>query len=118
MDPLHALTMRYHAELVEGVKALTKDIGYRAPLFTRMLGQYGGVETTRRLLRGAKTHEGFLILFVHQRLDRSVEAWMLRPEFTPLFDDEERRISRERLEAHGFDVDRYLREVDQTAYLP
>jgi len=41
----------------------------------------------------------------------SVEAWILRPWYEPLFTEVERTEARRRLEAHEFDVDRYLRSL-------
>lgn len=113
MDDRERLATRYHEELVDGIKVLTREIGYRAPYFAQMLNRYGGVDTTRRLLVGPATHEGFLILYRHQRLQHSVEAWMLHPEFDELFTPDERDIARRRLRAHGFDVDNHLRELAQ-----
>jgi hypothetical protein len=40
-----------------------------------------------------------------QRLDWTVEAAALRPEFATLFTDEERAVARRRLTALGFDVE-------------
>jgi hypothetical protein len=106
------LAMRFHHDLVEGIQVLKREIGYAAPRFSQMLNDpsIGGVEATRRLLRGPKTSEGFQILYFKKRLGRSVEAWMLRPEFEELFTDAEREIARRRLESHEFNVDRYLHE--------
>jgi hypothetical protein len=36
---------------------------------------------------------------------------VLRPEYEPLFTDEERDIARMRLEGRDFDVDAYLRTI-------
>jgi hypothetical protein len=74
-----------------------------------MVGDYGGVGTVKKLLEGAKTSEGFTTLWEKRQLGLSVEAWMLRPEFDELFDEDERAKARGRLEDHGFDVDAYLR---------
>jgi hypothetical protein len=97
-------------DLVDGVRVLAREIGYRAPLFSQMLTSLGGVETTRRLLRSSDVQYGFTLLHERNRLGRSAEAWMLRSEYADLFSDDERDLARRRLEAYGFDVDRYLRD--------
>ena len=104
------LERRFTHDLVDGVRVLAREIGYRAPLFSQMLTSLGGVETTKRLLRSSDVQYGFTLLYERKRLGRSAEAWMLRPEYAALFSDEERNLARRRLEAYGFDVDRYLRD--------
>lgn len=47
---------------------------------------------------------GFATLWEHGRLDLSVEAHVLKPEYEPLFTEEERQICRERLEQFGYRV--------------
>ncbi len=72
-------------------------LGYRATYFMRMVREHGGMETARRLLAQESSPEGLGRLWELGRLDISVEAIVLKPEYTPLFTDEERRIARERL---------------------
>ena len=109
-DEYRQLELRFTHDLVDGVRILTREIGYRAPIFSQMLTSLGGVETTRRLLHQRDVQYGFELLYTRKRLGRSAEAWMLRREYADLFTDEEREIARQRLEAYGFDVDRYLRD--------
>jgi hypothetical protein len=66
-----------------------------------MLLEYGGVETARRLLRKDDISDGFTTLWELKRLDLSVEAYVLRSEYTPLFTEEERGIARARLKEYG-----------------
>lgn len=112
MDDRQRLANRFHHDLVEGIRTLSREIGYRAPRFARMLNEHGGVETARRLLQGPRTSEGFQILMAHHKLEWSVEAWVLRPEYADLFSDGERDEARRRLEEHGFDVGLYLRSLN------
>jgi hypothetical protein len=62
-----------------------------------MLLEYGGGETARRLLRKDDISDGFTTLWERKRLDLPVEAYLLRPEYAPLFTQEERAIARARL---------------------
>jgi hypothetical protein len=111
MDERRRLINRFHEDMREGIRSLGREIGYRAPRFAQMVAEYGGVEAAHMLLRGPRTSEGFQILMERRKLDRSVEAWVLRPEYVELFSAQERDEARQRLEEHGFDVDRYLRSL-------
>lgn len=79
-----------------------KECNYNATYFLQMLGQYGGLGTARRLLTSTKITYGFTTLWECGRLDLSVEAKVLRPEFAPLFAQEERDIARDRLAEYGY----------------
>ena len=46
--------------------------------------------------------DGFTTLWELKRLDLSVEAYVLRPEYAPLFTEEERGIARARLRQYGY----------------
>lgn len=105
------LAHRFHADMVEGIRTLSRQIGYRAPRFAQMVNEHGGVEAVRRLLQGPGTSEGFVTLYQHNKLGMSVEAWVLRPEYEPLFTEHERSVARRRLTDHHFDVERYLRSL-------
>jgi len=48
-----------------------------------------GVETARRLLWRDDVSDGFTMPWELQRLDLSVEAYVLRPEYAPLFTEED-----------------------------
>lgn len=53
--------------------------------------------------QGGRT-DGFTTLWENHRLDLSVEANVLKPEYESLFSEEERRICRDRLEAYGYNM--------------
>jgi hypothetical protein len=112
MDDRQLLINRFHADMVEGIRTLGREIGYRAPRFAQMVGEHGGFEAARMLLRGPRTSDGFQTLYSHGRLGQSVEAWVLRPDYAALFTEDERANARQRLVDHQFDVDRYLRSLD------
>ena len=103
-----ALAARFTEDLLDGVRVLARDYGYRPIQFERMVLDHGGVEAARRLLRGAGTAGGFALLWEKNQLGRSSEATMLRPEYESLFTADERLLARRRLEEHGFDVDAHL----------
>ena len=67
-----------------------------------MLLEYRQVETARRLLWKDDIPDGFTTPWELKRVDLPVEAYVLRPEYAPLFTEEERSIARARLKGYGY----------------
>lgn len=91
---------RFDAEMLDVYRQAKRQAGYNAVRFLQMLGEYGGVETAHRLLRPpvAAVSDGFTELHLRGYPNLTVEALVLRFEFTTLlFSDEERDIARQRL---------------------
>jgi hypothetical protein len=78
------------------------EANYEARIFLRMVVEKGGLETARYLLHASKVSDGYTALWERDRLDLTVEAVILAPEWRPLFTMEERRIAVDRLRAYGF----------------
>ena len=79
-------------------------LGYNPTLMIQMIAEsapstLAGVCSTR-----ARFSEGFTRLWELKRLDLTVEAIALRPEFAPLFTAEQLAMARERLAELGFHV--------------
>ena len=81
-----------------------KELGYNATRFLQLLSDKGGVKAAKILIAKDGRTDGFEILRNHKRLDLSVEAHVLKPEYNELFTDEERKMCRERLERYGFKI--------------
>ena len=79
-----------------------RQTGYWANYFLRSVRKDGGLEAARKLLWKDGTSEGFERLKAEHRLDLSMEALMLRPEFRELFTAAELARAAERLSAHGY----------------
>jgi hypothetical protein len=62
-----------------------------------MLTRRGGLGTARQLLSTKIASDGYARLRAADRLDLTVEAYMLRPEFAPLFTGAELEAARTRL---------------------
>lgn len=73
---------------------------YNATIFMQMLTNYGGVNTAKKLLSKEKVQYGFTELWLCKRLDLTVEAHVLKPEFKELFTNEELKQARKRLLDH------------------
>jgi hypothetical protein len=76
--------------------------GYWASYFLRGVRNHGGPEYAHRLLRAEGTTEGFQRLTAEGRLDLTMEALVLRPEFSELFTGDERAIAASRLAKAGY----------------
>lgn len=100
-------------DLLQGFEAAMKNLyvrakdeaGYEATVYLRMLADYGGLETARRLLATSSVSDGFVALWERGRVDLAVENVVLRPEFSTLFSDDELDVARRRLREYGLDVD-------------
>jgi hypothetical protein len=78
------------------------EVDYTAAFFLGMLSELGPLDTARKLLHAPAVSDGFANLWERGRLDLTVEALVLRPEFSPLFTDEELTRARARLEQFGY----------------
>ncbi|WP_062428723.1 GmrSD restriction endonuclease domain-containing protein [Herbidospora daliensis] len=78
------------------------EANYHASYFLSMLAEHGGLATARRLLKSPAVSDGFAALWERGRLDLTVEALVLRPEFAELFTEAETEIARHRLEQFGW----------------
>jgi len=93
---------QFHQDMVGIYETAKKELHYNAAYFIQMVVEYGGVKTAQKLLASAEPSSGFTVLWEHQRLDLSVEALVLRPDYFPLFTDQEREIAQTRLVEYGF----------------
>ena len=76
--------------------------GYWASYFLRGVRNHGGPDYAHQLLRKEGTTDGFQRLKEEGRLDLTMEALVLRPEYAELFTDDERRIAAHRLAEAGY----------------
>ncbi len=75
---------------------------YRATRFHQMLCDHGGLETAQLLLHSNHVSEGYTALWERGKLNLTVEALVLQPEWHDLFTDEEREIASKRLKEYGY----------------
>ena len=84
------------------------ECDYNVTYFLRMIGEHGGLETARQLLRKSEVSSGFTALWECERLDLSVEAVVLKEQGRPLSTDEELCTARTRLVDVGCSVDNLI----------
>lgn len=104
---LDGLRKRFREGLLEGYEVVKQETGYNATYFLRMVQESeNGVDAAKRLLAKEGYSEGLARLWEEGRLDLSMEAYLLSPEFAPLFTEAERAIARQRLLDYGYDPDK------------
>ena len=95
--PESILESKFEGAMHDIYRSADKECNYRPTYFLRMLNDHGGLDTAKGLLAKPEVSEGFTKLALLQRLDLSVEALALQPEWKTLFTDAERTIARRRL---------------------
>ena len=92
----------FDAEMRSVYDRAKTELGYNATYYLKMLAEQGAVETARRLVLAPQMSDGFAYLWEHHRLDLTVEAVALMPEFADLLGDEVVEAARRRLESCGY----------------
>jgi hypothetical protein len=80
-----------------------KGIGYNPTIFIQIVANSGGLAAAKQLLAADKPSLDFTELWERKRLDLTVEAVVLRPEFAHLFSRSELRVARGRLDQFRYD---------------
>ena len=76
-----------------------QEVGYWATRYLQLVRRRGGLDAARYLLAQRVTSDGYARLREAGRLDLTVEALVLQPEFAPLFTSAELSTARNRLQA-------------------
>ena len=108
-----ALELRFHDAMLDVFTlagAATRRVrtdgsvarGYWASRFLQAVRRRGGPDYARQLMRAKGTTEGFKRLAEEDRLDLTVEALVLRPEFKDLFTDADRMEAARRIGGRKF----------------
>ena len=91
------LEKQFDREMQDVYTSAKQECGYNATRFLQMLSKNGGVQTAKQLIKKEGGTYGFSVLWEKNRLDLTVEARVLKPEYHDLFSDDDRAICRERL---------------------
>src|SRR5687768_156536 len=101
MDP--KTDERFAEYLRAAAEEAQRELKYRPSLFLRMLGAEGGYKTAIKLLTPSRgVSDGFQTLWQGGRLDLTVEALVLTPEWAHYFPRELLQEAQKRLKAVGF----------------
>ncbi|MCY9784219.1 DUF262 domain-containing protein [Nocardiopsis sp. EMB25] len=95
-------TADFGAAMLSIYERARSEADYTATFFLGMLSELGPLGTARKLLNAPAVSDGFANLWERGRLDLTVEALVLRPEFEALFTAEELDRARTRLAQFGY----------------
>jgi hypothetical protein len=94
----------WHEEMLQ-IYADAETIGYEASGFRGLMASHGPLRAAKMLINMDEPSDGFTELWELKRLDISVEARALKPEFHHLFSGSELRVCRHRLADYGWAQD-------------
>lgn len=101
---MEVLENKFNVAMQNIYNTAKKELGYNAARFLQLISEKGGVQAAKILISKNGGTYGFEVLWENKRLDLSVEAHVLKPEYTTLFNDEERNICKQRLERFGYKI--------------
>lgn len=79
------LKKQFNGEMLALYTKAAKELHYYATRFLQMVNEHGGWETARMLLQSEVFSDGLTRFWEEGRLDLSVEALVLKPEYATLF---------------------------------
>ena len=103
---MESLEKKFKADMQNIYKIAKKELGYNATRFLQLISVKGELNAAKILISKDGGTYGFEVLWENKRLDLSIEAHILKPEYIALFTDEERNICKQRLERFGYKIDK------------
>lgn len=101
---MSVLENKFNLDMKDIYLSCKRELGYTPTRFMQLVSQKGGVQAAKQLILKDGGTYGFEVLWENNRLDLSIEAYVLRPEYESLFSDEERRLCRNRLIEFGYKI--------------
>ncbi|EPD54168.1 hypothetical protein HMPREF1210_00153 [Paenisporosarcina sp. HGH0030] len=95
------LANQFHSDMLNIYKE-AKKINYTPTAFLQMLTKQNGLIVAKKLINSNQPSTGFSVLWDKKRLDLTVEALVLKVEYSTLFSKEERQTAKERLMQYGY----------------
>ena len=92
---------QFHDEMIRLCQETTEAV-YNPGYFRNMVSEQGGLVAVKALLNARGLSDGFTRLWEANRLDLTVEAVALLPQWAPLFTHQELATARQRLEDLGY----------------
>lgn len=96
------LEEQFQREVLDGCRVLSKEHSYSPTYFLKMVYEQGAVKAAKALLASKEPAEGLFTLWEIGRLDMSIEAMALSPQYIELFTEDERRAAKKRLADLGY----------------
>lgn len=101
---MESLENQFNGDMENIYNVAKKELGYIPNRFLHLISEKGGLQAAKILISKNGGTYGFEVLWENKRLDLSVEAHVLKPEYNTLFTDEERNICKQRLEAFRYEI--------------
>ncbi|MDF2545775.1 MAG: hypothetical protein K0R93_673 [Anaerosolibacter sp.] len=99
-----SIEKQFTKDMIEIYHRADKECGYRATRFLQVVGEKGGVAAAKSLISKSGGTDGFAKLWELRRLDLSVEALVLREEYSELFTQQEKDLCKSRLKDYGYNI--------------
>ncbi|HWF18236.1 MAG TPA: EVE domain-containing protein [Verrucomicrobiae bacterium] len=103
----------FHKAMLSIYEKSRDQIGYRPSRFLAKVRRDGGLSSAKYWLKRPVVSKGFERLRTAGKLNLSVEALVLKPEYKKLFTDAEREIALQRLKDHGWHQEEEPRKEKQ-----
>jgi len=101
----------FQTHILDQHRIAKEATGYKAPLFKRMVNERGALQTAKDLLNGPnRISDGLTNLVLHGRLDLSLEANIIKPEWRSLFNLKQLETAISRLNELDYTVDNEVTE--------
>ncbi len=97
------LEARFDDAMMQIYVRARNEVRYNAARYLQMLHDHRGLETARILVLADQPSEGYTALWERGRLDLTVEALVLRPEWQSLFAQEPELLERARRRLSDYD---------------
>lgn len=94
--------LEFHNAMLQIYRDAKKNCDYNATRFLAMVNEKGGYATAQILLATDTVSEGLTAIWECGRLDLTVEALVLRPQFESLFSAQEKATATKRLTDYGY----------------
>ena len=96
------LERKFNIDMINIYRKAKRELNYSATRFMQLITEKGGLIAAKQLISKDGGTSGFATLWEMGRLDLSIEAHVLKPEYKELFTEEEREICRGRLKEYGY----------------
>jgi hypothetical protein len=99
---VNELEKKFDKDMINIYWEAKRELNYTASRFMQLILEKGGLRAAKQLITKDGGTSEFTTLYEMGRLDLSVEAHVLKPEYKELFTEEEREICRGRLKKYGY----------------
>lgn len=96
------LERKFNKAMINIYKQAKKELNYSATRLLQLVSEKGGVLAAKQLIAVSGGTQGFSVLYENKRLDLSIEALVINPEYQELFSQEEIDICNKRLKEYEY----------------